>query len=126
MKQIAYIWIDKIQGVKPIKQKTRKRYFGVFARFVLRVEGCKDGLQEYEDRLLIVMATGYKDAERRLKKEFRNYGKPYLNLDGEIVRWKFEEVLDVFDTGCDVIDPNGTEVYSIYGRMNFTRAKSKL
>jgi hypothetical protein len=69
-------------------------------------------MQGVEDRFVLVRAASFDDAERRLRKEWREYAEPYLNTDGHLVRWQLEAVTDVYSTLEDELDPAGTEVYS--------------
>jgi hypothetical protein len=86
----------------------------------LQVEGQTSGLQEVEDRFVLVKARSFKDAEERLRPEWERYAQPYINLEGELVRWQLEEVVDVYDVMEDTIDSEGTEVYSSF---SFRRMK---
>jgi hypothetical protein len=61
---------------------------------------------------MLVKAVTEEDAKRRLMQRWREYAEPYLNLRGELVRWKLVEVLDVYELCESEIDPAGTEVYS--------------
>lgn len=113
---IERVWIDKIPGRRKRKPKPRLRWFTVHARVAIQIEGQTRGSQTYEDRFVAVKATSVKDAERRLRPEFRAYAAPYLNSDGEMVRWALEEIVDVYDTGETELDGVCVEVYSILKR----------
>jgi hypothetical protein len=76
------------------------------------IEGQVRGLQTVEDRFVLVRASSFEDAEARLASEWRAYATPYLNSDGNIVRWLLDEIIDVYDVPDDEIRPQGTEVYS--------------
>jgi hypothetical protein len=67
---------------------------------------------DVEDRLVIVKAKNEQQANTRLSRHWREYGRPYLNRHGQMVRWKFTEAQDVYELFDDEIDPRGTEVYS--------------
>ncbi len=117
--------IERFPGVETIllvrirgRRKRRIRYRGPFWWFTVRatvaiqVEGQHRGLQYVADRFVLVRAISKDDAVRRLAREWRSYGKPYLNSRGELVRWHLEEITDVHDTCEETIDPSGTEIYS--------------
>jgi hypothetical protein len=70
------------------------------------------GNQTYEDRFVSVKARSFDEAVRKLRGEFREYGQPYLNPDGFMVRWQFESVVDVYDTGEEFLDGRSVEVFS--------------
>lgn len=114
IEQLKDIFIYKIQDVKKRKKKVEKvkSYFTVFVRFAIQIENHFSGLQDYEDRMVLIKAYNENDAIKRFKKELKLYYEPYLNPLGEMVRWKFDEILDVYYTYEDKIDEEGIEVYS--------------
>lgn len=113
---IDYIWIDKIEGVKKLKIRKKELWFAVKAYFAIQIEGQTIGYQDVEERIVIVKAFDSEDAEQRLIKDFREYDEPYLNKYGEMVRWHFEKVVDVYEMIEDTIDPKGTEVFYEFKR----------
>jgi glycerol-3-phosphate O-acyltransferase len=72
-------------------------------------------MQHTEDRFVLVHASSWQDAKRRLRQQWRDYATPYLNSEGQMVSWWLERVVDVYETGETQIDPAGTEVYSRLG-----------
>ncbi len=113
MPEIASIWLDEIPGRKRKDLKPKERWFAVQARFAIQVEGQTIGLQTYEDRIMMVKAFSFEDAEKRLQPEFKKYGTPYLNPRGFMARWKFERVLNAYEIYDEKIDPQGVEVFSV-------------
>ncbi len=105
--------ILRIEG-KRRKRQTRSEpaWFAVKARFVIQDEGLTQGMQDYEDRILLVQARSFEAAERKAMREFRQYGLVTLTTTGHFYRWTFEAILDIYETFIDEIDPNGMEVYS--------------
>jgi len=93
-------------------KRSDPRWFAVKGRFVMQDEGVTRGMQQYEDRILLVQARSFKDAERKAMREFRQYGYISQTTTGHFRRWIFETVLDVYKTCEDTIDPKGTEVWS--------------
>ena len=93
-------------------KRTDPRWFAVKARFALQFEGQTRGMQDYEDRILLVQARSFKDAERKAMREFRQYGLVSLTTTGHLGRWTFETILDIYETDIEALDPKGTEVYS--------------
>ena len=73
-------------------------------------------MQHTEDRFVLVRASSFQDAKRRLRQQWRDYATPYLNSEGQMVSWSLEKVIDVYETGETQIDPAGTEVYSKLGK----------
>lgn len=116
MPEIGSIWLNEIPGRKRKSVKPKECWFAVQARFAIQVEGQTSGLQTYEERIVMVKAFSFEDAERRLQPEFKEYGTPYLNPYGFMARWKFERVLDVYEIGDEKIDPRGIEVFSVLKR----------
>lgn len=105
------IWIEEIEGIRKLKLRKEKSWFAVKALFAIQIEGQTKGFQEVEECIVIVSAFDCKDAEKMLIKDFKKYDDPYLNKYGEMVRWHFEKVVDVYDMNVDTIDPKGTEVF---------------
>jgi hypothetical protein len=112
---IAYVWIETIPGLKRKKLPATQRWFAVQARFAIQIEGQTKGRQSYEDRIVIVKATSAKEAQRKLRRNFKDYERPYLNPEGYMVKWVFESILDIYELMDTTIDPNGTEVFSRFG-----------
>jgi len=87
-------------------------WFCVRALVAIQIEGQRVGLQSVEDRFVLVRARSAEEARRRLRRQWREYAKPYLNHLGELVRWRLEKVTDTYETVESELDPNGVEVYS--------------
>jgi Domain of unknown function (DUF4288) len=111
--EIKSLWIDRIQGRSKSRllHSHRLAYFSVHGRVAVQIEGRTKGLQTIEDRIVLVRAYSEDDAIERLEREWEEYSQPYLNQFGELVRWKLEEVEDVYEVPSEEIDPKGTEVY---------------
>jgi phage terminase Nu1 subunit (DNA packaging protein) len=69
-------------------------------------------MQMTEDRFVLVRASSFEDAKKRLSRQWREYTAPYLNSEGQMVSWSLDRVIDVYETGETEIDSAGTEVYS--------------
>jgi hypothetical protein len=110
---LDYVTINRIAGFRrPRPPKAEPQFFAVRAILAIQVEGQRRGMQTYEDRIVLVKAGSSEQAEKRLSRQFRDYGSPYLNDQGHMVRWHLERVVNVYDTSELTIDPAGTEVYS--------------
>ena len=106
--------ILRIKG-GPRKRSTKHKapaWFAVKARFVIQDEGQTRGMQDYEERILLVQARSAKDAERKALRAFRRDESLSLTTTGHFFRWTFDTILDIYKTFIDEIDPSGTEVYS--------------
>lgn len=108
-----YVKVLKIKGMSR-KRETRRtpRWFAVKARFAVQIEGQTKGMQTYEERIILIWARSFAEAERKAMREFRQYETSYLTTSGHFCCWALETVLDTYDVGDDAIDPNGTEVFS--------------
>jgi hypothetical protein len=109
---LNHVWIDSIDGLKAVKHKPSLSWFTVHARFAIQIESQTKGMQTYEERFVAVKATSFEEAVRIVRPEFRAYARPYLNPAGEMVRWQFEKVVNVYDMGEVQFDGSPVEVFS--------------
>lgn len=91
-------------------------WYCVRALVAVRVERATSGMQNTEDRFVLVRASSFEDAKKRLRRKWREYATPYLNSDGQMVSWSLDKVIDICDIGEVEIDADGAEVYSKLGR----------
>ncbi|RAI94786.1 DUF4288 domain-containing protein [Algoriphagus yeomjeoni] len=116
---IDHIAIASMQELADLDYEPIELYFAVKTRFAIQIENREKGLQDYEDRILLIKATSVKDAEKKLIKGFEEYEKPYINGHGELVRWKFEEFSDWYETSYSSLDDmledeqKGIEIFSV-------------
>ncbi|HEX6898542.1 MAG TPA: DUF4288 domain-containing protein [Thermoanaerobaculia bacterium] len=120
-RELNCVFVERIQGFRKRPERKPLQWYAVRARIVIQVEDQTRGMQSVEDRIVLVQGRSFEDAERRLQPEWEQYAEPYLNPNGEMVRWQFEEVLDVYEIGTLDLDPKGTEVYS---RLSQRRARA--
>ncbi len=113
---LSSVFVEKIHGLRRKRAPRQLSFFAVRGRVAIQVEGQIDGLMSMEDRIVLVRAFSFEDAERRLKREWESYAEPYLNPDGEMIRWQLVEIEDVYELDTNEIDPRGTEVYSRLSR----------
>jgi hypothetical protein len=118
---VKMIHIVNIEGLKMLKEKPKLTWFSVRASVAIQVEDQTKGLQEIEDRIVLLQAYSFDNAIKRLESEWKTYAEPYLNSDGELVRWQLEEIVDVFEL-IDEIDPKGTEVWSSLKRRRMKKS----
>ena len=70
-KELEFIEIQRIEGIRKENErqlKPQQEWYAVQARYAIQVEGYTSGLQRYEDRIVLIKALGFRDAEKRLKK----------------------------------------------------------
>lgn len=110
---VRSVYIAKINGFRSRRSpRSPLEWYCVRALVVIRVERATSGQQSIEDRFVLVRASSFEDAKRRLRREWKEYAAPYLNSDGCMVSWELDRVTDVYETGETEINPAGTEVYS--------------
>lgn len=98
------------------RRKSPLAWYCVRALVVIRVEQATAGLQNTEDRFVLVRASSFADAKKRLRQQWQEYATPYLNSEGQMVSWSLDRVIDVYETGETELNPGGTEVYSKLGK----------
>jgi hypothetical protein len=62
--------------------KTELEWYCVRAFVVIQVERAESGLQNTENRFMLVRASSFEDAKKRLQRQWREYATPYLNSEG--------------------------------------------
>ena len=116
---IDNFFIEQIEGIDKIEEEKTERYYSVIGLFAAFVEGYdySNSTQMTEDRILLVKAADSDIAESRALIEFEKYTQDsYLNDEYRFVNWKLIEIQDIYETDADIIDPDGTEIYSIWKR----------
>jgi hypothetical protein len=109
--ELQYVSIHAINGRRK-RPLSRETWFCVWGLVVIQIEGRDRGMVDVEDRLVLVKARDRDHARKKLRRDWHDYGEPYLNPYGYLVRWRLVSVVDVYDTNLDSIDPDGAEVYS--------------
>lgn len=110
---VDFVRIVRIKG-RPRKRGTRRTagWFAVKARFAVQIEGQTKGMQTCEERIVLVTARSFAEAERKAMREFRRYEAPSLTTVGHFCRSAFEAIVDIQNVYENAIDPDGTEVFS--------------
>jgi hypothetical protein len=109
---VSDLYVTKVKGHRLRSIKSPLEWYCVRAFIVILVERSKSTLQTTEDRFILVRATSSDEAKNLIRRQWRGYARPYLNSDMQMVSWKFDRVVDVYETSVEDIDPAGTEVYS--------------
>jgi hypothetical protein len=113
---VASIYVTRITGCRSRRSpKVQLEWYCVRAFVVIRVERARSGMQNTEDRFMLVRASSFEDAKKRLRQQWQEYATPYLSSEGQMVSWHLDRVVDVYHTSETDIDPIGTEVYSKLG-----------
>lgn len=106
------------------KKHNGNSYFCFKVIFQVQVKGKKKGIQTIEDRFMLVKAANLEKAEAKIKKEFKDYEKPYLNPYGELVRWKFESIEESFQTF--IVDKNDfNKPVEVFSKLRTRRLKKE-
>jgi len=114
---VRSVHVAKVAGYRLGRpRKSPLVWYCVRALVVIRVEEAMAGLQNTEDRFVLVRASSFEDAKKRLRQQWQEYATPYLNSEGQMVSWSLDKVIDVYDTGETELDPGGVEVYSKLGK----------
>jgi hypothetical protein len=128
IRDVEMISIKEIEGHSKKILKIRKEkpgFFCVKMTLAIQVENISGGMQEYEERYVVLKASSFEDAYQRIEnnKDEYNY-EPYLNSAGYFVRWKIESLDDCYaiyvDNIKDFNNPAGVEVYSTLKRRKLT------
>jgi len=114
--ELSGVSVEKIPGLRKKRAPRQLSFFAVRGRVAIQVEGQTEGMMSMEDRIVLVRAFSFDDAEHRLKANWESYAEPYLNPDGAMVRWQLVEIEDVYELDTNEIDPRGTEAYSRLSR----------
>lgn len=125
---IDNIFIYQIEGAKEKPNKPMCNFFCVKMTVSIQVEGITKGRQSCEDRYVLVKASSVESAYKKVKKQEKQYGEPYLNSDARLVRWKIESYDDCFATDITSIDdfnkPEGVEIFSKLRSRKITNSSS--
>jgi len=109
--------IDAIEGRKPHREPTREPgWIAVRALVAQQLRGETRGLQTVEDRILLVRAWDFEEAEQKLRAEWKAYAEPWISTTGHLVRSKLERIVGWYDLIDDPLDPNGAEVWSSFSK----------
>ena len=114
---VRSVHVAKVAGYPQRRpRKSPLAWYCVRALVVVCVEEATAGLQYTEDRFVLVRASSFEDAKKRLRQQWQEYATPYLNSEGQMVSWSLDKVIDVYETGETELNPCGTEVYSKLGK----------
>ena len=110
--EVNFISVLKVPGRRRRELGSRRSlgWYSVRARFAIRVEG--RSRNTWEDRILMVKAVGFEEAERLARKEFKRYRSTNLGTTLRRVTWEFDSVVEIFYTFVEDLVPRGTEVWS--------------
>ncbi|MDO7886343.1 DUF4288 domain-containing protein [Hymenobacter cheonanensis] len=110
------IWVEEIEGLAPRASATEPKCWSIKARFAVQIEHATTGRQLVEERILLIAARNEEEARQKLRPTFVRYAEPYLNSDGQLVRWQFEAFLDAYEVEAGplagLLAAEGLEVFS--------------
>jgi len=96
-------------------------WYGVRVAVEIRVADDPPGKRTYEDRVIVVRASSEAVARRKAERLTRADEETYRNFKGDIVKWRFRDVVDNWLILDDNIS-DGTEVYSAFMNYRFYRS----
>jgi len=123
---VESVSVDKVAASRIKKHQARKKqqFFCVKTTVAVQIEDVTDGLQLYEERLVLIRAASCEQACEKVQAASAEYAQPYLNSDGQLVRWQLESVDDCYETSLTALNefnnPAGTEVFSVLKRRRMT------
>ena len=85
-----------------------KEWYSARFRLVCLIE--RQGSHRYEDSVILMRATSFRDAFRRALEVGRQQEEEFVNEDGDRVRWRLKEIISLDIIGNEDLD--GREVYS--------------
>ncbi|PYU20462.1 MAG: hypothetical protein DMG32_22280 [Acidobacteria bacterium] len=105
---VSSIHVTKVAGHdrRPAR-KSPLSWYCVRALVVIRVEYATSGMQNIEDRFVLVRASSAEDTKKRLKHQWHEYARPYLNPNGEMVSWQLDHIADVYQHSRPKLTPRG-------------------
>lgn len=122
---VESIFINSVKGGRKVERTEPARFFCIKMTVAIQIESIKKGIQTYEERYVLIKAKSSDEAYRKIERHKKKYEEPYLNPQGQLVRWKVESLDDCYVTDivtCDDFnDPEGAEVFSILKRRKLTK-----
>jgi hypothetical protein len=118
LRYVKSIFIQKIEGGKQATYKASNNlgFYCIKMTVAVEIEGVKNGFQTYEERYVLIKASSFDNAYHKIEKSKKKYSTPYLNSDGQLVRWRIESMDDCYQTDMiklnDLNNSEGIEVYS--------------
>ena len=113
---VSGVTIEAIEGLTCQEIAPEPSFWCIQARFAIQIENVTNGMQKYEDRLLVIRALTEEEAKHKLLPNFEAYAEPYLNSAGLLVRWQFEAFTDSYCLDIQTVDAflseQGVEVFS--------------
>jgi len=127
--------VAHVAGLRSRSRGKRADATGLYAvkgRLAVQFEGQKSGLQQYEDRVVVVAARTGKAAAARVARLLRSEESPVLMGSGHFMRQHFEGILDVLECvdlagpspASPHFNPLGTEVWYELRRRRLSKGQA--
>lgn len=134
--QIKWLSVEQVEGLEKIEKPSIPEpdacplpmYYSVQGLFVAQFDDLdiNSGVQLTEERVVLVKAMDQDEAKKKAQTEFDKYSEwEYFTSSHHFVKWKFLKILDMYDVGVSGIDPEGTEIYSIWKRRKLKESDYK-
>lgn len=113
---IERVFINKISNARKVNPKESEHFYCIKMTVAIEIEGIKKGIQTVEERFVLIKAKSFENAYKKVERQKTKYVQPYLNSQGQIVKWNIESFDDCYRTDAITIEdfnnPEGVEVYS--------------
>ncbi|QMU31392.1 DUF4288 domain-containing protein [Adhaeribacter radiodurans] len=132
--QLTYMNVEQVEGVQKIEKQPEPedealpQYYSIKGLFVAEFDGSDSstGVQLTEERVVLVKALNCEEAKKKTRLEFDKYSQAEIFTSSyHFTKWKFLNILDIYDLGIAEIDPEGTEVYSIWKKRKLKESDYK-
>jgi hypothetical protein len=104
-----------VRGVEGRRRRRRvgvgSRLYAVKGQLAEKIEGETRGLEQVEERILVIQATSEPAAVRHARRLFKKSETLVMLNDGRYQRGRFERILDVCECPDRDFSPAGTEVF---------------
>ena len=126
--------VTHVAGLRSRSRGKRADGTGLYAvkgRLAVQFEGQRSGLQQYEDRVVVVAARTEKAAAARVARLLRSEASPVLMRSGHFMRHHFEGILEVLEcwdlagpSPARHFNPLGTEVWYEFRRRRLPKGQA--
>jgi len=106
----------------PDKSEPVEKFYCVRMTVVIYVEGIASKKHDAEERFVLVKAKSFDEAYEKAELQGKNYGDPYINPYGRLVKWQIESFDDCFDT--DITSFEDLESGEVYSKLKKIKSKS--
>ncbi|MES2278452.1 MAG: DUF4288 domain-containing protein [Bacteroidota bacterium] len=123
---IGSIQLNNVDNATRIKAKIIPKFYCVKMTVVIEIEGQTSGFETIEERYVLIKAKSGDDAYKRIEKKKDGYEQPYLNSDGQLVKWRIESCDDYYETDLtNFTNLNSAEGVEVFSKLKRRKQRSK-